>query len=229
MLPVLPTLLLLAATRVPDRSCDHPEFHALDAWIGKRRVVSTSGDSASLFTVSPQRDGALHQAIDSSPDSGTAWKAQLDGRYLRRAPAPRTSAAPPGAALRPGDAAAIRAATMAYRDAWLANDPDRVMATLTSDATLLPSGLAPIHGVVAIRAFWWPAAAPRTTVTAMELTIDEIDGAGDLAYVRGRGTLTFTTDDGSAPRSLSSTFINLVRRQSNGAWLIAERMWSDAR
>jgi len=127
------------------------------------------------------------------------------------------------------DTAAIRAATLAYRDAWLTNDANRVMATLTPDAVLLPSGLAPIHGSAAIRAFWWPVGAATTRVTAMDLTIETIDGCGDIALARGRGTLTFTTGATSAPRSLASTFINVLRRQPNGNWLIAERMWSDTR
>ena len=126
------------------------------------------------------------------------------------------------------DTVAVRAVTQDYRDAWLANDPDRVMATLTSDAVLLPSGLSPIAGHTSIRRFWWPETAPVTRVTAMELQIEEIDGRDDLAIVRGVGTLTFTT--GTSPStSIRSTFVNVVRRQPDGRWLIARRMWSDLR
>lgn len=126
------------------------------------------------------------------------------------------------------DTAALRAITQEYRDAWLANDPERVMATLTSGAVLLPSGLPPIAGHASIRRFWWPEAAPATRVTAMELQIEEVDGRDDLAIVRGRGTLTFTI--GTSPStSIRSTFVNVVRRQADGRWLIARRMWSDLR
>jgi uncharacterized protein (TIGR02246 family) len=127
------------------------------------------------------------------------------------------------------DAEAVRAATFAYRDAWLLNDADRVMATLTTDVVLLPSGLAPIVGPAAVRAFWWPASAPVTTVTAMTVTIDQVDGSGELAIVRGRGTLTFLVAGSEGPRSLTSTFMNVLRKQPNGKWLISERMWSDTR
>jgi uncharacterized protein (TIGR02246 family) len=132
------------------------------------------------------------------------------------------------AGLSAADTAAVRAVTQEYRDAWLANDPERVMATLTSDAVLLPSGLSPIVGDTSIRRFWWPETAPATRVTAMELQIQEIDGRDDLAIVRGLGTLTFTT--GTSPStSIQSTFVNVVRRRSDGRWLIARRMWSDMR
>lgn len=185
-------------------------------------------------TLTPLADGRVRQIIETSTDGGTTWRVQFDALYERkRRPALPTaadaSAATGASSLSATDSAAIRAATLAYRDAWRSNDANRVMATLTPDAVLLPSGLAPIHGSAAIRAFWWPAAAAATRVTAMDLTIETIDGCGDIAFVRGRGTLTFTTADASAPRSLVSTFINVLRRQRNGTWLIAERMWSDVR
>ena len=59
----------------------------------------------------------------------------------------------PAAAVPASEAAAVREVTQEYRNAWLANDPARVMATLTPDAILLPSGMAPIDGAAAIRQF----------------------------------------------------------------------------
>ena len=185
-------------------------------------------------TLTPLADGRVRQIIETSTDGGTTWRVQFDALYERKPRPVLPTGADASAATRLGslstsDIAAVRAATLGYRDAWLTNDATRIMATLTPDAVLVPSGLAAIHGSTAIRAFWWPAAAPATTVTAMDLTIETIDGCGDVAFVSGRGTLTFTIADISAPRSLASTFINVLRRQSNGTWLIAERMWSDAR
>src|SRR5262245_46937885 len=125
----------------------------------------------------------------------------------------------------------VKAATQQYRDAWLENDPEAVMRTLTSDPVLLPSGHAAIIGASAVRAFWWPPNSGTTRVTAMELHLDKVDLSGDLAYARGRGELTFTVETATgrvfAPRSLRSTFLNVLRRQGDGRWLIAERMWSD--
>ena len=131
--------------------------------------------------------------------------------------------------LPPADAAAVRAVTQEYRDAWLANDAARVMATLTPGAILLPSGLSPIEGQAAIRRFWFPTNGPSTTVIAMELVIEEVSGSGDLAFVRGHGALTFETTGADAPTSLRSTFLNILRRQPDGRWLIDRRMWSDLR
>jgi ketosteroid isomerase-like protein len=129
------------------------------------------------------------------------------------------------------DRSAAEAATLAYRDAWLANSPAAVMATLTPDAVLLPSGMEPIAGEIAIRAFWFPADGPATTVTAMEQTVDGVEGSGDVAVVRGHGSLTFSIrgDGRDAVRSQGSTFVNVLRRQPDGSWKIAIRMWSDLR
>ena len=131
-----------------------------------------------------------------------------------------------------GDRAAVEQATLAYREAWLANDAERVMATITADAVIYPSTLPPIAGAERIRQFWFAAAGPPTRVTAMQLTIDEVTIEGDMAVVSGRGSLTFvTTTNGvdSAPRSLRNWHVNVLRRQADGRWRIWRRMWGDTR
>jgi uncharacterized protein (TIGR02246 family) len=138
-------------------------------------------------------------------------------------------AAPPP--LTSGDRAAAEAATQAYRQAWLSNDPQRIMATLTPDAVLYPSTLPPIAGSDAIRRFWFPSSS-STRVVAMELSIDHVHVDGDTAVTSGMGSLTFVvTTDGvdGAPRTQQSWHVNVLRRQSDGSWLIWKRMWGDLR
>jgi ketosteroid isomerase-like protein len=103
------------------------------------------------------------------------------------------------------------------------------MSTLTPDAVPLPGGREPISGAAAWRTFWWPSGGRRATVTAMEQVIDEITGEGNIAVVRGHGSLSFSIrrNANDEIRSQRSTFLNVVRRQGNGAWLIAQGMWSD--
>jgi ketosteroid isomerase-like protein len=130
-----------------------------------------------------------------------------------------------------GDRVAVEAATLAYRDAWLSNDPQRIMSTLTRDAVLYPSTLPPLAGSDAIRAFWFPPSSP-TRVVAMELTIDRVHVDGDTAVTSGMGSLTFVvTTNGvdGAPRAQRSWHVNVLRRQANGSWLIWKRMWGDVR
>jgi len=129
------------------------------------------------------------------------------------------------------DRRAAERATTAYRDAWISNNPELVMATLTSDAVIYPSNLKPIVGADAIRRFWFPS-GQSTRVVAMELTIDGLTIDTDTAIVSGVGLLTFVTTangDNTPPRSQSSWFVNILRRQSDGGWLIWRRMWGDTR
>lgn len=129
------------------------------------------------------------------------------------------------------DRAAAEAATQAYREAWLANDPQRIMATLTPDAVLYPSMLSPIAGSDAIRKFWFPPSS-RTRVVDMELSVDNVHVDGDTAVTSGMGSLTFvvTTNgvDGDR-RTQRSWHVNVLRRQRDGSWLIWKRMWGDLR
>jgi uncharacterized protein (TIGR02246 family) len=164
--------------------------------------------------------GRVRQRIEQSADGGATWRA-WEGIY-----APAAAKAPPSALGSP-DSDAIRAVHQEYRDAWLAGDATRVMATLTPDAVLLPSGLAPIEGEQAIRRFWWPG-GPPTTIEAFEVTVDEVAGQGDIACARGWDHLRFRT--GAEPAvSQHSTYLDVVRRGADGRWRISRRMWSDLR
>ncbi|MGE0362752.1 MAG: DUF4440 domain-containing protein [Vicinamibacterales bacterium] len=130
------------------------------------------------------------------------------------------------------DRAAVVRAVQAYRDAWLANDRAAVMATLTADAAIFPSGLPPLAGADAIARFWFPDSGPVTTVTAIEAGIDEVHVEGELAVASGRGSLTFVVAvDGrhDPPRTQRHWHVNVLRRQPDGRWLIWRRMWGDLR
>lgn len=123
------------------------------------------------------------------------------------------------------DVAAVREADQAYATAWLANDPESLMATLTEDAVLVPSGIPAVEGVEAIREFWWSADSPPTTVTEFTAVQREIAGHGDLGFVRGSFTLRFEYDGENY--SNRGTYISLLRRMPDGSWRISHRMWSD--
>ncbi|NIP80836.1 MAG: SgcJ/EcaC family oxidoreductase [Gemmatimonadetes bacterium] len=140
--------------------------------------------------------------------------------------------APPAPGFTAADEADVRALEEAYRTAWLANDSAAVMATLAPDAVLMPAGVEPLEGESAIRAYWWPDDGSGTTITSYEVTVEEVTGSGDLAYLRGRGGLAFTyTDPAGATSELTSRAVHLsvARRGENGEWRIARRAWSAIR
>ncbi len=134
-------------------------------------------------------------------------------------------AAPGGHGGDPVDLDLIRAADWAYANAWLSNEPERVMATLTEDAVLAPSNLGVIEGVDAIREFWWPADAAPTTVTDFTLSQVEAGGSGNMGFVRGSFSLDFAYD-GTA-YSNQGEYLSLFRKGPDGSWRISHRMWND--
>jgi uncharacterized protein (TIGR02246 family) len=128
------------------------------------------------------------------------------------------------------DRAAVGRAHEAYRAAWLANDADAVLATLTPDAVLVPHhGLPPVEGATAIRRFWWPPDGPPTRITAFDTTVAEVGGSGDVAYVRGRFSLRWVQEESETSEVLSNagSFLSLLRRQPGGGWRITHQMWDD--
>ena len=71
------------------------------------------------------------------------------------------------------------------------------------------------------------AAGPAAFATSFRTAAG---GAGDIAYVRGTGDLTFAwTDPDGQPREQRnrSVFLAIAVRQPDGAWKIRRRMWSD--
>ncbi len=130
-----------------------------------------------------------------------------------------------GGPLSSTDIQAVEAASRAYGEAWLSNDPEKVMDTLTMDAVIVPSGMSALRGEEAIRAFWWPDDSPSTTVNEFTSTEDEVGGRGDLAFVQGSFSLSFEYDGVSY--SSGGTYFCLLKRLPNGHWRISHRTWSD--
>ncbi|SHG52995.1 YybH family protein [Flagellimonas flava] len=124
------------------------------------------------------------------------------------------------------DIVAIKAARKNYTNAWLAGDSTQIMAALTPDVVLIPHhGDMPIEGPAAIKEFWWPADALPSKVTQFTSTTDEVDGQGNIAYVRGRFTLVFTY--GEQTFSNTGNYLNVLKKNENSEWKLARLIWND--
>lgn len=136
---------------------------------------------------------------------------------------------PSNPSLSASDLEKIRANESQYVEAWLSNDADAVMATLTSNPVIIPSRNLPYEGVEAVRNFWFPEDGSIVTITSFTSTIDEVDGSGTTAYVIGRGELSFTYElNGEVSHiSSSSVHMSIYEKQRDGSWKIAHRMWHD--
>lgn len=134
-------------------------------------------------------------------------------------PAEPEAAEPAG--LSAEDLAANEATTQAWVDAVLAGDWDALGATYTEDAVLMPPNSEAVQGRAAIQAFFasWPP------ITSIELDGTEVDGEGDLAYVRGAYTLTLAPE-GADPITDSGKYIEIRRKQADGSWLLSRDIFN---
>lgn len=131
-------------------------------------------------------------------------------------------------ALQPHDHDAIIALEQKYVAGWMAGDPDRVIATFTPDAVLLPHhGFAPRIGTAAARELWWPPDTPPSPVTAFTTAGEEIGGNGKLAYTWGRFTLA-SESEGTVYAN-EGNYMRLFRKDADGAraWKINHQIWND--
>ncbi|MGH7528775.1 MAG: YybH family protein [Gemmatimonadales bacterium] len=114
------------------------------------------------------------------------------------------------------DKAAIRAASDSF--GVLARDQrDSAIALLyTENAVLMAPNLGVVEGRAAIRAFFGMLPA----MSLFRLTPVDIDGRGDLAYVRGTYTLTMS-GPGGEPLVDRGKYVEIRRRAGGREWPIA--------
>jgi uncharacterized protein (TIGR02246 family) len=128
------------------------------------------------------------------------------------------------------DEKAIRATIEAYRTAWLANDAKGVLKTFTDDAVLQPAhGAAAVVGIAAIEKYWFAPGGPPTTITKLDITVDQVSGNAALAFVRGLDTVAWTMTQNGVTRRYShpGTYLNVMKKLPDGTWRIQVHMWDD--
>ena len=136
----------------------------------------------------------------------------------------------PSPGLTARDSAAIEAVRAAYVQAWLKDDTVGVLATLDTGAVLLPPGQLPVTGHRAIRAFWWPTDGSRTTITAFEWSVDEMEGTPELAYTRGISSVAwrYEKDTARSEQSTRNMSLTILAPGADGQWRILRQMWGPA-
>jgi ketosteroid isomerase-like protein len=130
---------------------------------------------------------------------------------------PVCAPAPP-AGITEADEAAIREISDGFVEKALAKDWDALVGFYTDDAVIMPPNMpAQSGGRDALKAFFvsFPA------MTEMRFELDDIDGSGNLAYVRGRYEMTLAVEGAPSPVQDRGKFVEIRRKQSDGRWLIA--------
>ncbi len=138
-----------------------------------------------------------------------------------------TVACQPGdAPLTDQDIAAIRsAAEQEVVEATLAGDWGRFAAGFTEDAVRMPPN-EPLHqGRDAIRQ-WAEANWGPLTTTEFTMTVEDMDGRGDLAYAWG--PYAATVEVPGVPESVKDIgkFLVILRKQEDGQWLVSVAMFN---
>jgi ketosteroid isomerase-like protein len=125
------------------------------------------------------------------------------------------------------DSSGIEALRSAYVRAWLTDDTSGVLATLDSEAVLLPPGRLAVKGRREILAYWWPTDGSHTTITAFDWTLDELAGGPQLAYSRGTSTVAwrYQKDSTRNAQTSRSTNLTILARGADGEWRILRQMW----
>src|SRR5438876_10419013 len=93
------------------------------------------------------------------------------------------------------DQAAIRTVSDRFSQVLVARDFDSLVGLYTETAVFMPPHQPAVHGRTALRS--WMASFPR--VSRFRLTIEEIDGRADLAYVRGSYSMTLHPEGAPGP------------------------------
>lgn len=119
------------------------------------------------------------------------------------------------------DRAQLKALTVRWETAANSHDWNALGATYTPDAVLLPPNGPAIVGRDNIKNFF----AGFPPFSDMSLKLLEIDGDGDVAYVRGAYTMTIHIPNANAIHEVGK-YLEIRRKQSDGSWLISRDMYS---
>jgi ketosteroid isomerase-like protein len=117
------------------------------------------------------------------------------------------------------DKAAIRKGTDAVVS--IANAPTKdwdayVRADYTEDAMVLPPDTPAVKGWDAIKSY----ILTEGTVSDFKIEMLEIEGRGDLAYVRGTYSMAVTLPGASEPTKNTGKYIEIWRKQADGTWKV---------
>ena len=126
-----------------------------------------------------------------------------------------TACQPPAqeaAGLSEEDVAAIRAVFEENEQAELAGDWESLFSHFTEDAVIMWPYTPAVEGLEAIKRLHWVRAIED------ENSIVQIDGQGDLAFVRG--TYSLLLDYEGAVRD-EGNFLDILRKRPDGSWLFA--------
>ena len=121
------------------------------------------------------------------------------------------------AALSSADIAAIRASEEAFAQNAKTRNDSANAAQYTESAVFMPPNQPAVTGRAAIGR--WMSGFPP--MSDFGLTPIDIDGRGDLAYVRGTYSLTIAASGKVPAMPDHGKYVEIRRKQPDGSWLMA--------
>ena len=128
---------------------------------------------------------------------------------------------PADTALTDADREAIRAVHRNFADWVKSKNSEAISQVYQEDGVLMAPGAPAVVGRADIKAFG-DAFPP---VVEFSLTEDAIDGNADVAYVRGRYSITLGTEGSPAE---DGKFVEVWRKQPDGSWKLAIDIWNSS-
>ncbi len=125
------------------------------------------------------------------------------------------------------DTEAIKQIKETYRTAWLENDEKTILSLFWDDATLYPNGLSPRKGKEAMKEFWFAPSDTVTTITGYQITVEDVFGEKNTAYVSGSSELAWTMTNKTESKKYGSNGLFLtVFVKRNKEWKIYKHIWN---
>jgi len=120
------------------------------------------------------------------------------------------------------DVAAIKASRVLFAEAVLAGDGAAVAALFTEDAAVMRPNESVVEGRAVIQA----SLEPFPSITQFEATIVQMEGRGDLAFVRAAYSMTHIVEGAPEPIHDTGKIVDIWRKQPDGKWLIAVHIFN---
>lgn len=114
------------------------------------------------------------------------------------------------------EVAKINETSEKYIEFLLAKDVDKLVRLYTDDAVFMPPGHPAVRGRTDLKA--WVENFPK--VTKFDLRIEEVEGVGNLCYVRGTFSMSMRPESGP-PVDDFGKYVEVRKKQPDGNWLIA--------
>ena len=124
-------------------------------------------------------------------------------------------------ALSDEDVAAIKAVNHAFVQAALEGGLEATTEFYTEDTIMVTWGWTMIQGREALKEERKALSKASATVTAFNQTIVKIDGRDNLAFVLGTVSITMSAEGLPEPMQVTGKFLQILRKQEDGSWLIA--------